>query len=618
MAVYDGFFDAAVDPETGAFDRDYASGDFTQYFGQFIGSGVCIHGNPDSFLVRLEDGRAVVSPGYLFLQGYWLKNDGDYAVDLPESGAAAVAAHLNLGRRRMELSAVPAAETYQDSLVLALVDVDAGTLEDTRYDTGLCGVIDSAGGLSGKISYATDYIDNEIAGKLAQIEADISEQEQKMDNKIAEVGAVVEQIAPPPVGAIKFSAAQDVGEEWLRCDGRFVSREEYPELVDLLRDIVPSNFQKTQEVIVEKGITNGVIFDGRIWAFSPEDKKLYGFSENDSSVKEIQVEFPSGFSITGKKFTLSIVEHNDAKNLYILDDSSYFKAETDSDGKITSHKVQFSYLFFNNFLSSLSNIDLNLETFESNSIPPLNASQPYMRGTNDEYRPVAVFDSIPYVVVGTLVCANKEYIRSGTSAGATFYSVSVPLLSTESDALYTQIGTGSYINTSSSYVYFYNFAMPGNALLNHAFLPGNDGSVFIHPAYWSYTNGESKSTQINLLRGTAVHILGRTENGFILDRNYATNFFPVIGSNHILLTYKYESNNKIFSCQFIRLSSMELEKTTFKNNEFPNINKFSDKAATYIPENNLWAFICDKGILFSSDLSDPNQYIFFDFHGNQV
>ena len=40
MALYDGFFDAVFNEETGKFDREYESGAFTRYFGSFVGSGV--------------------------------------------------------------------------------------------------------------------------------------------------------------------------------------------------------------------------------------------------------------------------------------------------------------------------------------------------------------------------------------------------------------------------------------------------------------------------------------------------------------------------------------------------------------------------------------------------
>lgn len=290
MAFYDGFFDAVQDEDTGEYDRDYSSGDFTQYFGQIIGSGVCIHGNPDSFKVRLEDGKAVVSPGYLFIRGYWLKNDADYSVDLPGGGSYAITAHLNLGKRMIEVEVRSVEQAYPDSLVLAIVSTISA--EDTRYNTDICGVIDTAGELSTKVEWAINYIDNEIESKLQQVESDIEAQAVKLDKKIAEVQAVADSIVPPPVGSIKFSASQDVGEEWLRCDGSFVNETDYPELVASLGKLIPSGdkFHLLSDGEIAPQITNGVLYGGRMWVYSYTNRKLYGVDvEGMGAVKEISV-----------------------------------------------------------------------------------------------------------------------------------------------------------------------------------------------------------------------------------------------------------------------------------------------------------------------------------------
>ena len=290
MAFYDGFFDAVQDEDTGEYDRDYSSGDFTQYFGQIIGSGVCIHGNPDSFKVRLEDGKAVVSPGYLFIRGYWLKNDADYSVDLPGNGSYAITAHLNLGKRMIEVEVRSVEQAYPDSLVLAIVSTISA--EDTRYNTDICGVIDTAGELSTKVEWAINYIDNEIESKLQQVESDIEAQAVKLDKKIAEVQAVADSIVPPPVGSIKFSASQDVGEEWLRCDGSFVNESDYPELVAALGKLTPGSdkFQLLSDGEIAPQITNGVLYGGRMWVYSYITRKLYGVDvEGAEAVKEIAV-----------------------------------------------------------------------------------------------------------------------------------------------------------------------------------------------------------------------------------------------------------------------------------------------------------------------------------------
>lgn len=300
MALYDGFFDAVQDESTGEYDRAYGPGDFTGYFANVIGSGVCIHNNPDSFKAEYEDGTLYLRPGYLFIQGYWLANkagEGEsnykgYAVTLPANmtGSMSVVAHLNLGQRLIEIEVRAVSQAYPDALVLAIITTD--TAEDTRHNTDICGVIDTAGALSGKVEWALNYIDTEIESKLAQVEADIADQELKLDAKIAEVQAVADSIVPPPVGTIKFSAAQDVGPEWLKCDGSFVSESQYPELVAALGKLTPSGdkFQLISSGEIGPQISNGVLYDGRMWVYSYSTKKLYGIDVvGTAAVKEISL-----------------------------------------------------------------------------------------------------------------------------------------------------------------------------------------------------------------------------------------------------------------------------------------------------------------------------------------
>lgn len=300
MAIYTGFFDAAFDEATGTYDREYGSADFTGYFGQIVGSGVCVHGNDDSMRVYYDAAskRAVVNPGYLFIRGYWLKNDGLYTVDLADlpAGVYAIRAALNLGTRSITIGQVPKAtpEEYPDALVLAYATVAEGgvTVEDTRGRTDICGMIDAAGSLSVKVDYAIHYIDNDINGKLDQIQQNLQAQEAEIDGKIAEANGLIAKIAPPAVGTIKFSASQDIEEGWLRCDGSFISEADYPELVAALGKNYPSGdkFQLLNTTGVGRQISNGVVCLGRLWVFSYADRKLYGIDvEGDEAPKVIEL-----------------------------------------------------------------------------------------------------------------------------------------------------------------------------------------------------------------------------------------------------------------------------------------------------------------------------------------
>lgn len=300
MALYDGFFDAVQDETTEEYDRAYSSGDFTGYFANVIGSGVCVHDNPDSFKAEYEGSTLYLRPGYLFIQGYWLANkagEGEtnykgYAVTLPTgmTGSMAVVAHLNLGQRLIEIEVRAVSQAYPDALVLAIVTTS--TAEDTRHNTDICGVIDTAGELSSKVEWAMNYIDTEIESKLQQVEQDIAAQDAKLDAKIAEVQAVADSITPPPIGSIKFSASQNVGEEWLKCDGSFVNEADYPELVEALGKLTPSGdkFQLISSGEIGPQISNGVLYGGRLWVYSYSAKKLYGIDvEGTAGAKEIAI-----------------------------------------------------------------------------------------------------------------------------------------------------------------------------------------------------------------------------------------------------------------------------------------------------------------------------------------
>lgn len=182
------------------------------------------------------------------------------------------------------------AQAYPDALVLAIVSPAAA--EDTRHNTDICGVIDTAGELSGKVEWAVNYIDTEIESKLAQVEQDINNQAKKLDAKIAEVQAVADSIVPPPIGSIKFSASQNVGPEWLKCDGSFVSETQYPELVAALGKLTPSGdkFQLISSGEIGPQISNGVIYGGKMWVYSYSTRNLYGVDlEGTEAVKEIAV-----------------------------------------------------------------------------------------------------------------------------------------------------------------------------------------------------------------------------------------------------------------------------------------------------------------------------------------
>lgn len=322
--IYYGFFDAAFDEKTGGYDRTYNSGDFVGYFENFIGSGVCVYNNPNSFKVSVSGTNAVIASGYLFIRGYWLKNDSDYAISFSGvgDGVYAVYAKLNLGARLIELGQMTKADSYTDTLVLAYVTITGGVLsvEDTRYNADICGVIDAVGSLTSKIEYAINYIDTQIESKLQQIEQDLQNQSDIINSKLDEANALIAKIAKPPIGTVKFSASSTIEQGWLKCDGSFISESQYPELVAALGKLIPSGdkFKLISDGEIGTSITNGVLYDGRMWVYSWSTQKLYGVDvEGEQPIKEIAITCDDTYFSSlqnpnaGNALALSIVDSYD-------------------------------------------------------------------------------------------------------------------------------------------------------------------------------------------------------------------------------------------------------------------------------------------------------------------
>lgn len=417
MAVYDGFFDAVLDEETQEYDRSYGSENFTDYFTHIIGSGVCIHNAPDSFKVRFEGGNAVVAPGYLFIQGYWLKNDSDYTISVAGTATLAIVAHLNLGKRIIELEARSVAQAYPDSLVLALVNPAAGTAEDTRHNTDICGIIDTAGELSQKVEWAVNYIDNEIEDKLAAAEADIAEQSKMLDAKIAEVQAQVNKITPPAVGTIQFSASQDMGDDWLLCNGDFISESQYPDLVAALGKLIPSGdkFELISDGEISPQISNGVVYNGRMWVYSYSTKKLYGVDvEGNQPVKEVALtsdsEYFGNFSApsTAYPICLSIINRKSGEG------AKLFLAQIIGG---TIRKESNNYDWMKSFLLFSSDFTGDEQSLEMS--PPFPSIT--FPGSFSDYAGSAGEQCLPYVISKMESGVEVYYLAAIQSYGAIYF-----------------------------------------------------------------------------------------------------------------------------------------------------------------------------------------------------
>lgn len=431
MALYDGFFDAVLDESTGKYDREYSGEDFVGYFENIVGSGVCVYENPDSFRPLWTAQGVLLAPGALFIRGYYLHNRPGphedpaeyrgYLVPLEGEGEQAVLAHLDLAVRRIELLCQPRGQDIpEDSLVLCYADPASGTVADTRQDPDLCGILDAAGDLSGKVAYAVDYIDNQVEGRLQEAREQIAAKEAELDGKIAQVAAEVEKITPPPVGTVQFTASQNVGPEWLLCDGSFVNEADYPELVAALGKLSPG-VEAFQEILGEESgqqISNACLWQGALWVYLLQSKTLVGISA--SGRKEIPV--------TGVESLVQLAAVDTV--LSVCGGGVYLAQNNQSAGSF----VLLEHVGFTGQESTLPMIKLNTSTFTSgldmeDCVPSVTETAGKMRmalGTKPDNtsgaRILCFVEWTPggfsQAVQGSCYLAALKYVGSGTAYGS--------------------------------------------------------------------------------------------------------------------------------------------------------------------------------------------------------
>ena len=108
---------------------------------------------------------------------------------------------------------------------------------------------------------------NEAETSIAGLEGDIEDLREELNLKAEDI---------QPVGSIRYSAAPDMGDDWLKCDGSFVSEDDYPELVALLGTKQPTAKDLKTAYTADKagGISNTCAFNGSIWVYLVDARLL--------------------------------------------------------------------------------------------------------------------------------------------------------------------------------------------------------------------------------------------------------------------------------------------------------------------------------------------------------
>lgn len=595
MAIYTGFFDAAFDEDTGTYDREYGSADFTEYFGQIVGSGVCVYGNDDSMKVYYDSAsqRAVVNPGYLFIRGYWLRNDGLYTVSLADlpAGVYAIRAVLNMGSRIISIGQMAKSdpEEYPDALVLAYATVEASggvSVEDTRSRTDICGLIDAAGSLSQKVEYAIHYIDNEIQAKLDQIQQDLQAQEAEIDGKIEEANSLIAQIAPPAIGTIKFSASQNIEEGWLRCDGSFINEADYPELVAALGKNYPSGdkFQLLNTTGVGRQISNGVVCLGRLWVFSYEDRKLYGIDlEGGEAPKVIELtsedpNFSSWQNPDSNFIALSIIPNLTIGNGYrIFLIQCNFTGSEWENSKLTA---------FSSGFTGLEN-RLNLsKPFNSDSL-----ESTYTKVDNGR-------SAIPFVISKLENGVEKFYTllymtrAAQITRGFKFYALILNWEEGGPEASIVEEYLGEYTNNLSGYCDYTYIS---------GYSPHNlDEFVFIYTKYSESSQSTSHSQGITSIpEGT----FSRSKTGKdITPRfSYSATTTAVIAGDEVVLA---QVSTDASGIKVISRDTISVVKDVSTGIELPPSSRPFLDGCTYLWGKKMFIIFVGTGIIFSRDLTE--------------
>lgn len=573
MALYDGFFDAEYNAEADSYDREYESGDFTGYLAQVIGSGVCVYGNENSFKVRMGSGSVIISPGYLFIQGYYLKNDADHSLTLPGTGTYAIAAHLSPGKRMIELEAVSVSSSYPDSLVLAIVNGTANTADDTRYNTDICGVIDSAGELSKKVEYAINYIDNEIEGKLASVQAEIDAQAAKMDAKIADAQAIIDRIVPPPVGTIKFTAAQNVGDEWIRCDGSFINQSDYPELVEALGRLTPGVDSVTEmlQATTSEQMSNACLVGGAVWVYLAESKKLVGMT--GTTKKEISVTGVDGLEVNPAiDIVLSVVDgavylaqNNAGANNFILLECATFTGSESA--------VEMTVLDTAGKRAAFEDGKVKTGKYSLNCIPKV----------------AKIGNSVHMAFQISSVSSERYIVCFEWTPGA--FDATAEIQAIEYCHLYS---TGTVVERDDTYFPPFMFNAKN----------GNDLVVLYY--YYDYINYSPLENYIKIfsfpqgIYGIKSSATEAATDGFVkINRNIA----PVCGNGECLFDVWIEQRQPVIYYANYNLNVGVAQKT-IDSVSLPSRSKLFKESVVYATAQGLWFVFVGTGLLFTENLAE--------------
>lgn len=271
MSLTSGFFDAMEQGE-GNYDRVYTAAEFAHYFSLLVGNGVfpspdtglnVLASDPASMTVKIGDGSG-------WINGYFVTVAGGHSVTLEAASGAgtridSIIMQWNSNDRKINIIAKSGtasgnpkpvdlqrdAELWE--LELAQITVDAGVssvnqtkIKDMRSDETRCGLvtallkgIDPSSFLKQSEAEFNQWFETvmnkisseDVAGSLLKMITEV-------DNRSKETESLVKNISTvdiSKVGDMFLSGRSLTDSRVLLCDGSVISKDEYPELFNVIR-----------------------------------------------------------------------------------------------------------------------------------------------------------------------------------------------------------------------------------------------------------------------------------------------------------------------------------------------------------------------------------------------
>lgn len=440
---------------------------------------------------------------------------------------------------------------------------------DTVQD-GTC--VFTARDVVGEIDVLKDlFTDTETS--IAGLEDGLQELREELNHKAENL--------PPPVGTIKYSAA-DPGPDWLKCDGSFVSEDDYPELLPLLNHKEPTATDLLTAYTAEKAgaITNTCVFNGSIWAYLVDAHLLVSIPPTGtaktipvSGAETLSSASPAYLSICGGSLYLTQIGGTQAKIL-LYELQEFTGSETD----ITITKID---------VNSTSNVNYSANQYTIPYVVDVGGTKMMALCLEPTYCYYITWTTGKYPTTARQLSqyANASYNMTKdytTKLNAKFgFSVK-----NQNEAIFAMRYLGVYTGNNYGFKFWFSIASISQSLYGS---PESDP----YSSYNTYTDMETAIQQ--------------DERGKYLKRFVAESYTPQMmtlpagGGNEYL--YNVDLIDRKVTLMHGRYNGGTLPEWRDINIKLPSRAVLFTDSVCYVAEQSMWFIFVGTGLLFGSKLA---------------